>query len=84
MRRSAGVHRLWQAGRDTTENLGSPMGSCRLERSLSGMQLLRHGRGNPDTGLYWDLSNGKENRREAEDYGQRESPPDAPGVSYQA
>jgi hypothetical protein len=40
--RSAGVLRPWHAGRDTSKNLGDPMGSWVWEALTEGMQLLRH------------------------------------------
>src|SRR5918999_4760685 len=45
---------------------------------------MRHGRGNPGTGLSRNLSGRRELRsRQAEEYCERESPPDADGESYQ-
>jgi hypothetical protein len=40
--RSAGVLRPWHAGRDTSKNLGDPMGSWVWKGLTEGMQLLRH------------------------------------------
>jgi hypothetical protein len=53
--RSAGVLRPWHAGRETLKNLGDPKRSCTWEASVYGIQLLRHGRGNPDTEQCWNL-----------------------------
>ena len=56
MRRSAGVHRPWHAGRETSKHVGGPKGSCEWEASAYGIRLLRHGRGNPETDLCRNLS----------------------------
>jgi hypothetical protein len=56
MRRSAGVHRPWHAGRETSKNLGGPKGSWAWEASEYGIRLLRHGRGNPETERCRNLS----------------------------
>src|SRR6266705_3000776 len=54
--RSAGVLRPWHAGRETSKNLGDPIGSCMEEASQYGIQLLRHRRGNPETDQCWNLN----------------------------
>src|SRR5262245_3176076 len=53
--RSAGVHRPWHAGREASKNLGSPRRSWTWKILEEGIQLLRHGRGNPDTEQCWNL-----------------------------
>ena len=74
MERSAGVLRPWHAGRDASGNPGGPF------RSPYDIPLLRHGRGNPDTGLSGSLHTmGK-----AEKYYERERLPYARGESYHA
>jgi len=47
--RSAGVLRPWHAGRETSKHVGGPTRSCPWKTTVYGLQLLRHGRGNPDT-----------------------------------
>jgi len=54
--RSAGVLRPWHAGREASKNLGGPKRSCPWKTTVYGLQLLRHGRGNPDTEQCWNLS----------------------------
>src|SRR5262245_48689906 len=54
--RSAGVLRPWHAGREASKNLGGPIRSCPWKTTVYGIQLLRHGRGNPDTEQCWNLS----------------------------
>jgi hypothetical protein len=50
-----------------------------------GIQLLRHGRGNPDTEQCWNLRTTMDDGgRQAEEYCDRESPPYALGESYRA
>jgi hypothetical protein len=67
------------------EELGRPHRLLPGDRRKAGTQLLRHGRGNPDTDLGGNL-----NVRmglgagEVEEYCQRESPPDAYGEFYHA
>ena len=83
--RTVGVHRPWHTGRDTSENSGSPRGSLGQERRAYGIPLLRHGRGNSETGQCGSLSVQEDCRvGEAEKYRERERPPDAFEVSYQA
>src|SRR3989442_821733 len=53
--RSAGVLRPWHAGREMSKNLGDPKRSYPWKTSVYGLQLLRHGRGNPDTEQCWNL-----------------------------
>src|SRR5262245_2470449 len=53
--RSAGVLRPWHAGREASKNLGGPRGSCTAYAMAYGIQLLRHGRGNPETEQCWNL-----------------------------
>ena len=53
--RSAGVLRPWHAGREAAKNLGGPRGSCTAPATVYGIQLLRHGRGNPETEQCWNL-----------------------------
>ena len=61
------------------------MSSWASEGVTQGIRLLRHARGNPDTGQYRDLNGTLESaRRKAEEYCERESLPDAGGESYQA
>src|SRR3989442_14864493 len=54
--RSAGVLRPWHAGREASKNLGGPRHSWAWKVGEEGIQLLRHGRGNPDTEQCWHLS----------------------------
>ena len=54
-RRSAGVRRPWQAGSEASQHVGSPSGSWPWPTLAEGLQLLRHGRGNPDTAPGWPL-----------------------------
>src|SRR5215510_3304596 len=54
--RSAGVLRPWHAGREASKNLGGPRHSWAWKDGEEGIQLLRHGRGNPDTEQCWNLS----------------------------
>jgi hypothetical protein len=50
-----------------------------------GLQLLRHGRGTPDTEQCWNLGDAVDHgARQAEQYWQRERPPYALGESYRA
>ena len=56
MGRSAGVLRPWHAGREASKNVGGPKRSCPWKMTVYGIQLLRHGRGNPDTEQCWNLS----------------------------
>src|SRR5262252_8425641 len=53
--RSAGVLRPWHAGRETSKNVGGPQRSCPWKTTVYGIQLLRHGRGNPETEQGWNL-----------------------------
>src|SRR5262249_59060444 len=53
--RSAGGLRPWHAGREASKNLGGPRGSCTAHVTAYGIQLLRHGRGNPGTEQTWNL-----------------------------
>ena len=53
--RAAGVLRPWQAGSETSENLGSPRRSWTWQTWAEGRQRLRHRRGNPDTEQGWNL-----------------------------
>ena len=55
MERSAAVLRPWHAGREASKNLGDPSSSCTREATVYGIQLLRHGRGNPETEQCWNL-----------------------------
>jgi hypothetical protein len=55
MGRSAGVLRPWQAGREASKHVGGPKRSCPWPMTMYGRQLLRHGRGNPDTDPCWHL-----------------------------
>ena len=67
------------------EELGRPHRLLTEDRGKQGIQLLRHGRGNPDTGLCWNLNGLMGLRaRQAEEYCERESPPYAYGESYRA
>ena len=49
--RPAGVLRPWHARRDTSRTWETPGVPGRWLVSMHGMRLLRHVRGNPDTGL---------------------------------
>jgi RNA-directed DNA polymerase len=67
------------------EELGRPHRLLPGDRRKAGTQLLRHGRGNPDTELGWNLNVRMGlGTRQVEEYCQRESPPDASGESYHA
>ena len=60
------------------------MRSWLREAPREGRPLLRHARGNPDTGLGGEPKRWSGKRlRQAEEYGERESPPDVQGESYQ-
>src|SRR5215813_10231197 len=75
MGRSAGVLRPWHAGREASKNLGGPKRSCPWKMTVYGLQLLRHGRGNPDTEQCWNLRTMMDySGRQAEEYCDRESP----------
>ncbi|MGH8059187.1 MAG: hypothetical protein ACREOH_18450, partial [Candidatus Entotheonellia bacterium] len=79
---STGHGRQAERGRSTWE---APEAPGRRERRKQGQQLLRHGRGNPDTGRCWNLHDRTEpGARQAEESGERERPPDASGESYHA
>jgi hypothetical protein len=83
--RSAGVLRPWHAGREASKNLGGPRRSCPWKTLVYGLQLLRHGRGNPDTEQCWNLRTMMDyGGRQAEEYCDRESPPYTSGESYRA
>ena len=65
--------------------MGSPTGSCRRDRRKAGIQLRRHGRGNPDTDLGWNLNDRRDlGARQVEEYCHRESPLEASGASDHA
>ncbi len=56
------------------EELGRPHKLLTEDRGKQGIQLLRHGRGNPDTGLCWNLNDLMGLRaRQAEEYCEREA-----------
>jgi hypothetical protein len=83
--RSAGVLRPWHAGREASKNLGGPRRSCLWKMMVYGLQLLRHGRGNPDTEQCWNLRTIVDHGgRQAEEYCHRESLPHAARESYRA
>ncbi len=66
------------------EELGRSHRFLPVGRMVVRSQLLRHARGNPETGLGWNLSeHGERRTRQAEEYCERESPPYADGESYQ-
>ena len=88
---------LWQGGAGPPESSGRGMQEERRRRTWEapdapavgtrgeGIQLLRHGRGNPDTEQCWNLAlRGGTRARQAEESCHRESPPHAAGVSYHA
>ncbi len=55
-----GVGRAWQAWREALENLGDLRGPSSRTGRRHGMRILRHGRGNPDTGLCRSLNRSKD------------------------
>jgi hypothetical protein len=67
------------------QELGKPQTLLGVDPAEDGRQLLRHGRGNPDTEQCWNLRvAGDHGPRQAEKYWQRERPPYAYGESYRA
>ena len=67
------------------EELGRPQTFLPWKTTVYGLQLLRHGRGNPDTEQCWNLRTMMDDGgRQAEEYCDRESPPYALGESYRA
>jgi hypothetical protein len=63
----------------------APNRASPCEATAYGLQLLRHGRGTPDTEQCWNLGDAVDHgARQAEQYWQRERPPYALGESYRA
>ena len=62
-------------GREASKNVGGPRRSCPWKSLVYGLQLLRHGRGHPDTEPCWNLRTlVDQGGRQAEESGDRGSP----------
>ena len=71
-------------GKRYVEELGRSPRFLPVGRRVVRSTAMEARRGNPETGLGWNLSeHGERRTRQAEEYCERESPPDADGESYQ-